>query len=222
MPWVKKVVHLGVTLESDNSMKTDVALKRGRFIGKVNSLMQEFHWVQSDLKMKLINIYVTSFYGSPLWDIFSADCGRLYSSWNVTVRNTFELDRTTHRYLVEPLSGSLHPQVMLASRLVKFHKSLVNSSKFSVRFLARIKESDLRTVMGNSLDKIKKRCLMGSLEKISPNIVKKIVKYGTVPPNDDWGVGLAVELLDIRNDKLALEGFSSSEVEELLTWACVN
>ena len=43
LPWVKKVNHLGNILEIDNSMKSDMALKRGRFIGKVNQLLQEFH-----------------------------------------------------------------------------------------------------------------------------------------------------------------------------------
>ena len=39
LPWVKEVKHLGNTLQADNSMKTDCILKRGRFIGKVNSLL---------------------------------------------------------------------------------------------------------------------------------------------------------------------------------------
>ena len=36
LPWVEKVLHLGNMLESDNSMKSDIALKRGKFIGKIN------------------------------------------------------------------------------------------------------------------------------------------------------------------------------------------
>ena len=43
LPWVTQVKHLGHTLQADNSMKIDMNQKRGTFIGKVNSLMQEFH-----------------------------------------------------------------------------------------------------------------------------------------------------------------------------------
>ena len=43
LPWVPDVKHLGCTLESNNGMKTDMIQKRGKFIGKVNSLLQEFH-----------------------------------------------------------------------------------------------------------------------------------------------------------------------------------
>ena len=44
LPWVQQVKHLGNILQCDNSMKIDCAMKRGRFIGKVNSLLQEFHF----------------------------------------------------------------------------------------------------------------------------------------------------------------------------------
>ena len=132
LPWVRKVVHLGCTVESDNSMKKDVAQKRGTFIGKVNSLLQEFHFASSDILVKLVNVHTTSFYGSPLWDILSTDCERIYRSWNVTMRNIFNIERATHRYLIEPLSGCLHPKIMLACRFISFFKSLVNCPKFCV------------------------------------------------------------------------------------------
>ena len=64
-------------------------------------------------------------------------------AWNVT----FKVPRTTHRYLIESISGQLHLKVMLASRLVKFLGSL----KWGVRFLAGISERDMRTVMGRNV-----------------------------------------------------------------------
>ena len=40
----QQVKHLGILLQSDNSMSVDIAQKRGKYIGKVNSLFQEFHF----------------------------------------------------------------------------------------------------------------------------------------------------------------------------------
>ena len=76
LPWVPQVKHLGNVLQNDNSMKVDCNLKRGKFIGKVNSLLQEFHFVKSEVIVKMFNIYVTSFYGSGLWDLMiqSMEC----------------------------------------------------------------------------------------------------------------------------------------------------
>ena len=83
--------------------------------------------------------------------------------------------RTTHRFLIEPLSACLHPKVMLLSRFVKFHQNLVESPKFSVRYLARITENDMTTVMGNNLYSILKKCnLEGSqIDRLTPGFVKK-------------------------------------------------
>ena len=134
LPWVKKVTHLGCILESDNSMRANILSKRSQFIARVNSLLQELHFVDSSTMIKLIRSYTTSFYGSALWDLCSRDFNKLYNSWSVTMRNVLKIDRKTHRHLIVPMSQSIHLKTMLLSRYVKFFRSLVNSLKFSVRF----------------------------------------------------------------------------------------
>ena len=64
LPWVEKLNHLGNTLQSDNSMKIDITAKRAKFIGKVVSLNQEFHFCNPDVVTKLYNIYACSLYSS--------------------------------------------------------------------------------------------------------------------------------------------------------------
>ena len=120
LPWVQKISHLGCILELDNLMKADLIQKRGQFIGKANSLLQEFHYVSPQTMFRLIDTYASSCYGSSLWDLKSKDAEKLYRSWNVMVRNVLSVDRRTHRFLIEPLSGHLHLQTMLMSRLVTF------------------------------------------------------------------------------------------------------
>ena len=61
LPWVDNVKHLGNILEYSNIMMMDCVTKRGKLIGKVNSLLQEFEFVLPSVKMKLMNIY---FYGA--------------------------------------------------------------------------------------------------------------------------------------------------------------
>ena len=95
LPWVDRVKHLGNILESDNSMRADCLAKRGKFIGKVNSLLQEFSFVESSVMVRILAIYVTAFYGSTLWNLYSSEVTKLFSSWNVTMRKVFELPWTT-------------------------------------------------------------------------------------------------------------------------------
>ena len=109
LPWVGQVKHLGNTLQSDNSMRVDMSIKRGRFIGKVNSLLQEFHFVDPSVLVRILNIFTTSFYGSGLWDLQSSECDRLYKAWNVAIRHALGLPVRAHRYLVGVLVKVLSP-----------------------------------------------------------------------------------------------------------------
>ena len=127
----------------------------GVFLGGiVNSLLQEFHYVKPSILTRLVLTYATSFYGSGLWNLFSKECEKLYTSWNVTIRQIFNISRRTHRYLIEPVSLCQHLKTSLAARFVTFVHSLINSNKFSVRFLARLCQADKRTVLSRAGGKI--------------------------------------------------------------------
>ena len=193
-------------------------------MGKVNSLLQEFHYAKPDILTKLINIYATSFYGSGCWDILSKECEKLYASWNVTIRMVFNLDRCTHRYLIESVSNCLHPKVMLASRYVTFYRSLVNLKKFSVRFLARLQERDNRTVLGRTLGYLLTECDLppSRLDELSAALVKKKCCYMSVPDAEVWRVHMLVELIKVRDSQLALENLNSVEINDLIDHLCVS
>ena len=169
LPWVKTVKHLGHTLQMDNSMKLDITYKKGSFIGRTNSLLQEFGNVSHKVLLKVLCSFATNLYGSNLWDLFGPDCERVYTSYNVAIRNALKIDRRTHRNLIEPLSDIPHLKTLFASRFLRFHNSLRSSSKFPVRFLARLHENDLRTVHGRNIDEILRQC---NIESRSPTEVK--------------------------------------------------
>ena len=184
----------GMTLE-ESTGSYQAVLKRGKFVGKIHSLMQEFHFASESLRMKLLNTYTTSFYGSPLWDPLSGECDRIYRCWNVAVRKLFGVDRKTHRFLIEPLSESIHPKVILLSRMVGFYKAQIESPKFCVRFLVRLSEGDKRTVLGKTLDHLRTACGLAHDEtmKLTPSLIKRSLKYMELPEDEKWRVPLLKE-----------------------------
>ena len=74
------------------------------------------------------------------------------------------------------------------SGLVGFYSSLLNSPKFSVRFLARLAEKDMRTVLGSTLSYILQQCDLSSdsLGILSPSMVKKSCSYMSTPADQEW------------------------------------
>ena len=190
LPWVSSVKHLGNLLQSDNSMKMDISIKRGAFIGRVNSLLQEFRNIKPSIMINLINAFASSMYGSCLWFLLSDQCERLYKAWNVMVRTVFGLDRTTHRRLLEPLSECLHIKPALLSRYLKFCKTLASSRKFSIRYLAKITASDNSTDMGKTLNYIAEKCNVKREDVlcITPKVVKTHIKYCEIDQTEHWKI----------------------------------
>ena len=195
-------------------MKVDCNLKRGKFIGKVNSLLQEFHFVKSDVIVKIFNIYVTSFYGSGLWDLYSKEVDRLYKAWNVSIRHALRIPNTTHRYLIVPLSGSMHPKVMLSSRLVNFRDTMVNSHKLVIKLLVNLFEGDWRTVIGRNLGIIRRE-LGGNIP--TPELVKKNLNY--FPVRDKQALRVDT-LMEVKSGQKVIEGFTAMEVDYKIGLLC--
>ena len=219
LPWVGQLKHLGNVLESDNSMKVDCAIKRGRFVGKVNSLLQEFHYVESSVFIKILNIYTTSFYGSGLWDLQSTECDRLLKSWNVSIRLALGVPNTTHRYLIESLSGCLHAKTMLSSRLVKLRDTMISSNKSSVKLLSNLVQGDHRTVMGKNLASIQREL---NMDNISPVVVKKNMKYFPLPENQAWRIHFIKELLEARTGKVKIDNIETDDINNMIDLLCTT
>ena len=140
------------------------------------------------------------------------------------MRQIFSLPRRTHRYLIEPVSLCCHPKVMLAGRLVTFFKSLINSNKFAVRFLARLCQGDQRTVAGKTLTLLEEVCEMNGLgaDSMTANTIKRNVQYFNAPVGEEWRAPLIRELLLARDGELLLQGFSKKEVIMLIEDVCVT
>ena len=199
-------------------MTRDIAVKRGRFIGKLNSLSQEFHYASPDVYMRIVNIYAVSFHGSSLWDIFSKECERVYAAWNVAVRQAWAVPYRTHRYLIEAISRCLHPKVMLASRYFAFSQSLLRSTKYHVRILARLCLLDSRTRLGSTLSTLSRECGCG-VNELSSALIKSKMKYFPIPSHEEWRTGFLSELLC---SGLHLPGFTPEEICGMVSYLCMS
>ena len=134
LPWVESSKHLGIKVGNmSNGLAQDLMEKRAHYVNKVNELNQEYHYADSSTKIKINNIFNTSFYGSQLWDLFSNEAERLEKSWNISQRIMLDIPRNKHRYFLEPLSGTQHIHFSLYRRFIKFINNIRNSEKSTMR-----------------------------------------------------------------------------------------
>ena len=97
-------------------------------------------------------IYNSHFYGSNLWNLFAID--DVYIAWNNVVRMVFDLPRSTHRCLLEPVSEFKHLFTLLTNRFLKFYRTLFLSDKIIISNLRRIQENDCRSNFGSNIRNI--------------------------------------------------------------------
>ena len=184
-------------------------------------MLQEFHFASPEVLIRLVNVYASSFYGSNLWDLYSPQVDKIYKSWNVTVRNIFNLPWKTHRYWIEIISNCLHPKTFLTSRFVKFARSLMSSRKNGVRFLASLCVDDHRTVMGKTLSKIADE-MSTPVESLTPTSIKSSLKYVQCPADEVWRIPLLQELLDMKKNKGKIENMLMDDVDNMVNFLCTD
>ena len=168
----------------------------------------------------LLNIHVTSFYGGNLWDIYSKEVVKIFSSWIVTVRNIFRLPRTTHRFFIEAVSDCTHPKTMMCTRFMRFVENMKTCSKLSVRYLVNLVSDDRRTLVGRTLDRIKNECHTD--RELLTHVVAANMKYFPPPPAEEWRIPLVLELMDARDGRVEIPGIDIQCIEDMIIEVCSN
>ena len=143
------------------------------------------------------------------------------------MRNVFNLNRRTHRNLIEELSQTIHMKTAIFSRYLTFYKSLMTCSKVSVRYLARIHSNDNNSTMGKTLMYIAESCSIDKkdLLSLSSNEVKRRIKYSCLPSQDKWKRDICRELMEKRKrgiNEVEMPGFSQKEINDMFENICIN
>ena len=228
LPWVNNWPHLGNNIHTDDfqypgkgSLTHDLFEKRQGFIGKFHSLFQEFGFADSEIMLKMVQIYAMSFYGSQLWDYTSSAANKLFTSWNILVRTVFGVPNTTHRYLIDQLSNSQHLMVILYKRYLTFIQSILTSHKKCLASLASRMTKDQGSITKKNLNLISHESGVDEVLDVAPSFVVSTIVYAPTPIGEEWRHSLLLELIDLRKHNLELDfddnvEFTLEEVNDMI------
>ena len=218
LPWVKTVKHLGSTIKNDvdSLMRQDLVEKRAMYVSRNNELCQEFFFAHHRTKIWINNVYNTSFYSSPLWDITSREYTKLEKSWNVSQRVMMNLPRTTHRFFIEPLTSTQHIGKSLKRRLVKFVSKVKESSKSVLRHMLYEIEGDCRSTTGRNIRSLLLEYQISKLSEI--DIARRA--YKRISSGEEWKIPLVKELVDATCGDLEVTNFNPDQLREIAELVC--
>ena len=140
--------------------------------------------------LTLVQIYLTTFYGSSLWDLNSLEATKLYSTYNQMIRNTYDLPFGTHRFILREVSDNIQ-----------------KNTKPEVIHLFHKQKLDSRSVFGRNY----KNILI--LKKGIPAAYK-------TPENQGWKISLIKEICDVKFGVIGIEDFPRNMLDAILQEIC--
>ena len=133
------------------------------------------------------------------------------------MRKIFRLDRTTHRYLIEPVSGIQHIKMAMMKRSLKFFETLSNSGKEAVKLVYNTIVNDCRSTTGKNYRLLHLACK--SIHATAVEIGK--LSFVDVPAGEEWRPGMIKDLINVR-DNLCFCDWTKEEATEALHHVCTT
>ena len=216
LPFVKEWVHLGHVISTDESTCPDMLLKKRELNGKIHGLKQEFGSLEPTVFIKLVRIFLLHLYGCTLWDLFSEETNKLWSTWHRLLKTSFKLSPRTHKYLTNNLVEGPHIKKLVIQRFVKFSKTITSSSSVEMKLLHSYQCRDWRSTYGRNYCNILRAAGVQDIASVDINLIP----INPIPVGEEWRVALLKDLLDTRNDG---DGFiSASETDDLMNFVCYS
>ena len=122
---------------------------------------------------------------------------QVVNSWSVSVRHMWDLPLSTHRNLIEPLSGT-HAETMLLSRYAMFIQSLRKTSRVAVQFLLQVVSKDMNTVTGRNIRHVLTKSNSQDIFSMNVKKFKENHEFAPLPPDQKWKPQFIKELTDLK------------------------
>ena len=142
-------------------------------------------------------------------------------TWNVSIRQTFGLPKETHRYLIEPVSNSMHLKKLLILRFMSFLNQIEASKKVVPNNLLKTIRFDTRSVTGKNIRMITLLTGRDMFSNVNKDDISRL-SYFPIDENETWRVSLISEIIESREKNLDVPGFNDDELSEILNYACVS
>ena len=109
--------------------------------------------MSSEVKCKMIFTYCCHYYGSEVWDLTDIHFKYVLTTWNIAVRQAWDLPYDSHTYLL-PVIASHSARDIIYSKFLSFYSAMCNSKNKSVDFICNVSNNDKRTVICRNKEKI--------------------------------------------------------------------
>ena len=128
--------------------------------------------------------------------------------------------RNTRKFLVEPVSESIHIKKVVIKHFLTFVDRIKSSSKIALKNVFNVVRYDCQSVTGSNLRNIMLLVDKTNIDDLGVDDYNK-VSYHEIPQQECWRIDLINEMVDALWGENIVEGFSRDELGYMLGYACV-
>ena len=186
-------------------MEHDAKVKRAVFIENAVKIQETFGFANPPEILKAVQTYAGHWYGSMLWNLFGEKAGMIFNSWSTAVKVTWDVPRSTHRFLVDNLLAVdfLTVKQDLIGRYVNFFSGLLKSLSPEVRIVASMVGRSARSTTGKNMLGIERETGLDPWTAKAWS-VRQEVPRAEVPPGEGWRVQYLSKLLLARREMMVM------------------
>ena len=153
-------------------------------------------------------------------DLFGQMAGQIYNSWSTTVKVTWDVPRSTHRFLVDNLLAAdfLTVKQQLLGRYVNFFHGLLKSLSPEVRIVASMMGRCARSTTGKNLLCLERETGLDPWTAKAWCVREKVQRV-EVPMGEGWRIQYLSKLLHARKD-LEIKCQDVEEINTLIESLC--
>eukprot|EP00914_Ancora_sagittata_P031776 GHVO01064392.1.p1 GENE.GHVO01064392.1~~GHVO01064392.1.p1 ORF type:complete len:307 (-),score=5.93 GHVO01064392.1:287-1207(-) len=221
--------HLGNLVGTSNH--DIVKASTHQFLTRVNMLKCHFKWLSVDATYELFKTHCMPLYGSVLWDLSHASTELFFVAWRKSVRGLLRLPPRTHCALLSHICGDIPVSLQLASRFLKFFRSLAQSKNQIIQTCASLASGGSGTSVSKNIAMISDlfRCERRALVNRNMSVFKKKLGDLADDRNNDGTASLILDLINMRHEMVTgrneLNGviqLTRSEIDHSIYDFCVN
>jgi hypothetical protein len=124
---VDKWPHLGHIITCEYNDEADISNRRNSLVSQINNILCYFKNLSSPVKLKLLQAYCSSLYGSEIWNLCDGKIDDICIAWRKGLRRAWSLPPNTHNLLLAPLCNTIPIMDEICRRFLSFALACLNS-----------------------------------------------------------------------------------------------
>ena len=173
LKWEDKVKHLGNYIMYNLSEASEINVKKGDLVGRVNVAIVNLSGMSDEVLMQVFNSKCCHYYGSAAWNLTDKHVSQFYAMYNKCVRRLLQLPYKTHTRYLTAFTQRKCIQDQIADRFIKLYVSMLQNVSPSVNFLVNFCIRNSESLIARNVSYLSETYSISKVKIVQSRLISK-------------------------------------------------